>query len=123
MSDPNDVCLCGHVRDEHMFSRAECQVGEGCVCVHFEFDPDSVAPLDEVRKRDAMYAAKELQTPDAFSDRRYLLARVDELAEALVFVSDTFPPCAHECWAIDCFVCRARAALARLGTQKGLDHE
>jgi hypothetical protein len=39
--------------------------------------------LDEVRKRDAMYAAKELQTPDAFSDRRYLLARVDELAEAL----------------------------------------
>ena len=42
----NDICACGHIRDEHKSGfLAECEV-EGCVC--FMFDADENAKPEDV---------------------------------------------------------------------------
>ena len=76
--------------------------------------------LDEVRMRDALWRAEELeeQISDVFRDRRWLLARVDELAEALKGLHDDnvdYLRLNHLGGYDNHWLKAARAALARLG--------
>lgn len=37
--DDQDVCYCGHIRDEHIDGHRECDVTD-CRCIAFEYDQE-----------------------------------------------------------------------------------